>query len=479
MSSLKQKSVIGVTWSLTERFGIYLIKFVIGVILARLLTPDAFGLIGMIYVFFAVADVFVNSGLGMAYVQKKEITDADANTIFYTNLFISIVLYGALFFGAPGIAKFYDQPPLIDLTRVMGFVVILNAFNIIQQAQIARAVDFKKRAKITIIATFISGSTGVVSAYMGLGVWALVIQSMANRTLIAIGFWISSEWNPKWQFSVKSFRELFAFGFWMLLTNVIRRIFDNIYVLAIGKFFLAAQVGYYTKAKQFQRMASENLTGAIGSVSFPVYTKIQDDKAKLQKGMRKFLQHSLIFIVPLVVGLIVVAKPFVIILIKEKWAPMIPYLQLLCVAGVFYPIHLVNIQALVAQGRSRLSFKLDLVKNGLRLINIAVMSNFGIIYIILGEVMISVIALALNTWMSQRLVNYGFWKQMRDLWQILAGGVFAGLLGMTPTLFSSNLWVLLIFGIILTMFGFLGFQYVTNRKLLIETIELKQNFRKS
>ena len=478
MSSLKQKSVVGIAWALTEQFGIYLIKFVIGIILARLLTPEDFGLVGMIMVFFAVAEVFVNSGFGAAYVHKKDATDADANTIFFTNLFISLVLYIILYFGAPWIASFYERPALTVLTRVMGLVVVINAFNIIQQAQIVRDVNFKRKAKVTVTATLISGTAGITSALMGMGVWALVIQSMANRAFIAAGLWITTRWTPKWEFSFTLFRELFAFGSWILFSSVIRKIFDNIYILAIGKFFPAAQVGFYTKAKQFERLASENLAGAIGRVAFPVYAKLQDDKPRLRNGMRKFIQHSMILLVPMLIGLIVVAEPFVILLLKEKWAPMIPYLQLMCIIGILYPINMVNIQAMTAQGKSRLSFKLSLLRNGLRIVNIAVMYRFGVFYIILGEAVISLVAFVVDSWFSNRLVAYGFKKQTGDISKILTGGIIAGAIAYLPNLVTENLYILFFSGVLLTASVFLLSQYVYNRKLLMNTIELKNHFSK-
>ena len=478
MGSLKEKSVVGIAWNLAERFGIYLIKFVIGIILARLLTPKDFGLVGMVFVFFAVAEVFVNSGFGQAYVQKKKATEADANTIFYTNLVISLFLYAVLFFSAPAIANFYGQPALINLTRVMGLVVVINAFNIIQQALIAREVDFKRKATVTVTATLVSGSVGIATAYSGMGVWALVIQSMANRALIAIGFWITSSWKPKWQFSRQSFKEMFAVGSWILFSSVMRKIFDNIYLLAIGKFFPAAQVGFYSKAKQFQRLASENMAEAVSTVAFPVYSKLQDDKPRLRNSMRKFLQHSLFMLMPLSVGLIVVAEPFVILLIKEKWAPMIPYLQLLCVAGVIYPIHMVNVQALTAQGKTRLSFNLSLIRNSLRVLNIAVMFRFGVIHIIIGEVALSFIALFLNTFFIERLVAYGLVKQMKDIWRIISGAVIAGIVGYLPNLIVENLWILLISGVVLTAGVFMATQYLYNRKLFMDTLDLRNSLTK-
>jgi teichuronic acid exporter len=313
-SSLKEKAVKGVTWTLIERFGIQGMKFILGIILARLLMPKDFGLIGMIMVFFAVAQVFIDSGFGSAYIQKKDVTNDDANTVFFTNLFISIILYGILWLSAPAIARFYEQPQLIDLTRVMGLVVVINAFNVIQIAQLTRAVNFKRKTKVTLMATLISGTSGVTAAYCGLGVWSLVIQNMLNRFLITSGLWLTSKWKPAWKFSKESFKSMFSFGSWVLFSSIIRKIFDNIYILTIGKFFSASQLGFYTKAKQFKQLSSEQLSAAVGIVAFPMFSQMQADKVKLQLAMRKFLQHSLIFITPLLVTLIVVAKPFVILL---------------------------------------------------------------------------------------------------------------------------------------------------------------------
>ena len=473
MSSLKQQSVAGVFWNLAERFGVYVFKFFIGIILARLLTPADFGLVGMIYVFIAVAEVFVSSGLGLAYVQKKEVTDADANTIFYTNLVLSAALYIIIFLGAPLIAGFYSQPKLIEISQVMGFIIVINAFSVIQNARIVRSLDFNRRAKVTLIGTLIGGTGGVVAAYWGMGVWALVIQSMINRTMIAIGFWITSQWKPRWQFSIESFRELFAFGSWSLGSNVVMKVFDNIYVIAIGRFFPAAQVGFFNKAKGFQQLASEHLVGAISSVGFPVYAKLQDDKEKLRNGMRKFMQYTLVFIIPLLIGLIVVANPFVILLIKEKWAPMIPYMQLLCVAGMFFPLTVINIQALTAQGKIRLSFRLTLLQTGLRIVNIACMYPFGIIYMIWGEVVLSFVYFIITTRFIKQSVNYGIIKQINDIWKIITGGIIAGIIAYLPNFMTNNLPVLLFTGIFLTFSIFIGTQYLFNRKLFFNTIALK------
>ena len=477
-SAIKEKAVKGVTWTLIERFGINGMRFVLGIILARLLTPEDYGLIGMITVFFVVAQVFIESGFGSAYIQKKKVTDADANTVFYTNLSISVMLYGVLWLAAPAIARFYRQPALIEITRVMGLVLLINAFNVIQMAQLTRAVNFKRKTKITLTATSIAGIFGITAAYYGMGVWALVIQNMTGQILTTGGLWITSKWKPAWQFSRSALKDMFSFGFWVLFANVIQTFFDNIYLLTIGKIFPVAQLGFYTKSKQFQQASSEQIAGAVSLVAFPVFSQIQDDKAKLRNGMKKFLQHTMIFIVPLLIVLIVAAKPFVILLLTQKWAPMIPYLQLLCVAGVLYPIHLVNVQVLLAQGKSKLHFNITMIKNGLRILNIIVMYRFGVLYIIVGEVVLSFVGLLINTWFTRKLVDYGFLKQARDIWKILLSAVIAGLAGAALSMLIHNLWALFFAEIIAVGVIFTGLQYLMNQSLLIETFNLKNSLIK-
>ncbi len=475
-SSLKKRAVKGITWNLIERFGSQGVQFILSIILARLLTPKAFGLIGMITVFFAVAQVFVESGFGRAYIQKKDATDLDANTVFYTNLLVSVLMYGILWIAAPAIAEFYDQPTLIELTRVMGLVVIINAFNVIQIAQISRAVDFKRKTRATLNATVASGIAGVSAAYIGLGVWSLVIQQMGNRFLLTAELWFTSKWKPGVQFSLQSFRSLFSFGSWVLGANIMRTIFDNIYILTIGKFFPAAQVGYYTNAKKFQRLSSQEVSGAVGIVAFPVLSQLQGDKKRLKNGMRKFLTHMLVFSAPLLITFIVVAKPFVLLLLTKKWAPMIPYLQLLCIVGILFPIHTINIQVLQAQGKSNLNFRLAMIKNAFRIINIVVTYRWGVIFIIIGEVIVSFLGLIVNTHYTKRLVGYGFTDQLKDIKQILLAAFLAGIAGYAASYAISNLYLNFFVGFIVTVGSYVLFQYIFNKAFFMEILKLKENF---
>ncbi|MDZ7795678.1 MAG: lipopolysaccharide biosynthesis protein [Candidatus Marinimicrobia bacterium] len=455
-AELKEKAIKGVTWNLMERFGMQGLTFILGVILARLLTPEDYGLIGMMVVFFAVADVFVKSGLGQAYVQKKEVTDLDATTIFYTNLIISALLYVVLWFAAPAISRFYEQPALLDLTRVMGVIVIIHAFNVIQQAQVRRDLDFKRKTKITIIATLLSGIAGIGAAIGGLGVWSLVIKNLSNALILTMGLWITSAWKPSLSFSLRSFREMFAFGVWILGSGILRKVFENIYKLVIGKLFPAAQLGFYTQSRNFQRIASEDMAMAVSSVAFPVFSQMQGNKVRMRQAMHRFLTHSMVIIMPLMVTLAVVAEPFVILLLTEKWAPMIPYLQLLCIVGFLYPIQSVNIQMLVAHGKSRLNFNLSLIKNALRILNIVIMYRYGVIYIILGEVAVSVISLAINTYYTKKFIDYGLLRQLKDVGIIAAGSLAAGALAFAFMFLTANHWLMLFGGAALSFALYVG-----------------------
>ena len=478
MATLEQKTVRAVAWNLFERFGVQGLSFILGVVLARLLTPADYGLIGMIYVFFAVAEIFVDGGLGAAYVQKKEVNAHDSDTVFYSNLCISLAVYLVLWISAPLIAGFYGQPVLIGLTRVAALVVIINAFNIIQMAHVMRDVDFKRKTKVTLFATFLSGVAGIWAAYSGFGVWSLVIQQLGNRILTTLGFWFTSTWRPGLKFSIDSFNKLFSFGLWILASGLIFTIFNNIYILVIGKFFPAAQLGFYEKAKRFRSIASEELSGAVGAVSFPVLSQLQDDKIKLKQAVRKFLTHTLVFVVPLLVLLIVVAEPFVILLLTEKWAPMIPYMQLLCVAGILYPIHAVNVQVLKAQGKSDLNFRIEIIKNSFRMINILVMYRFGVIYIIIGEIITSFLSLIVNTYYSKSLFSYGMMEQLNDIRVIVFSAFISGVAGYTAIYYIENMYIKLFLGSFLTISIYIALQYISNKNLFFQIVKLKDNFVK-
>lgn len=477
MKSLKQKSISGVAWALIEKFGAAGVKLILGIVLARLLTPEDFGLIGMITVFFVIAEVFVDSGFAMAYVQKKEVSDIDADTVFYTNLIISILLFILLFLCAPLIADFYKQPRLVMLTRIMAVVIIINAFNVIQRAKLMRSVNFKQLSRITLTSSVLSGAIGILAALKEMGVWALVLQNISNRTFIMIGFWYASDYRPERRFSKQSFSSMFSFGSWMLISNIIRTFFDNIYLLTIGKFYPVAQLGFYSKAKQIVSLSSNNIAQAVGSVAFPVYASLQDDKKRIQNAMHGFITQTMFFIVPLLTVLIVVARPLILLLLTEKWEPMIPYFQLICFTAILYPLNQINAQSLIALGKSKLAFNVEMIRNLLRLLNIFITYRYGIVYMILGEILISIIFFFVNSRLNQKYTNYGVLRQIQDVWKLLFGGIIAAVSALALIVFIDKLVFRLLAGTIIICTVYLVIEYFINREVIQSSVDILRNFK--
>lgn len=473
-SELKEKATRGVLWNMIEQLGIQGIKFILGILLARLLSPSDFGLIGMVSVFFDLANVFTEGGLGIAYIQKPKVTQEDADTVFFTNLAASIFIFVALWFAAPAIASFYKQPLLVSLMRAMGLVVIINAFGIIQLAQIKRMFDFKRKMKITLASTLISGSIGVLTAFRGLGVWSLVIQQLLNQLLVTTAYALTNRWKPTFRYSVVSLRTMISVGIWELLSGLVETFFSNIYVLTIGKFFSPTQLGFYTKAHQLQSMVSNQLTGSIGSVAFPVLSRLQDDKNNLENAIRRFIQNAFLLTVPSMGILFVIARPFTSLFLTEKWLPMVPYLQLLCLTGFLYPMHVINLQILTAKGKTRLSFNLSVVKGSLRILNIAITYRWGLLYIIYGELVLSVVALIINTHYTRKLIDYGLFKQLRDVGKIIAAGAVSTGIVYSITLRITNAWLALFGGASMMAVIFLASELLIDRKVILDAWALKK-----
>lgn len=470
MSSLRQKSVSGIAWMLTEKFSVNGVKFVLGIIMARLLSPNDFGLIGMITIFFKIAEAFVDSGFAMAYVQKKQVNPTDADTVFYTNLIISVIFYFTIYLIAPLISDYYNQPQLILLTRVMAIVIVINAFNIIQRAQIIRNLSFKKLTTITFVSSFFSGIIGVTAALYGIGVWALVVQSLCSRIFISLGFWFVSDYRPKLRFSLYSFKKMFSFGSWLLFSSIFRTFFDNIYIFAIGKYYPVCQVGFYHKANQLTQISVNQLSISINNVAFPVYASLQDDKKKLKNAIQNFIKHSMIFIVPITALLIIFANPIIILLLTEKWAPMVPYFQLTCIASILYPINHINIQSIIALGKSGVAFNLEVGKNVLRFVNVLVNIKHGIINILVGEVVINMLFFFINALFCKKYTDYSIYRQIKDIWKIILGGILASMIAIFINIGINNNVLCLILGVFFFGLIYLFIEYILNRELVYSSI---------
>lgn len=414
MSNLKSKTIHALFWSFLERFGQLGIQFVILIILARLLLPEQFGLIAMLTIFMAIAQLFVDSGFGQALIQKQNATHVDECSIFYFNIFIGFLAGGLLCLAAPWIARFYNQPLLVPLTRVLSLNMIINAFGLIQTILLTKHIDFKTQLKVSVIATIISGTIGITMAVNGFGVWSLVAQSLSSNFFRTILLWFFDSWRPSLIFSFSSLKGMLAFGSRLFASALLETVFQNIYLVVIGKLFSPVYLGFYSRAKEFQRIPVTNLSSIVGRVAFPVFALVQDDKPRLKRGARKAITMLAMINFPMMVGLAVTAKPLVLVLLTEKWLPCVPYLQLLCAVGMLYPLHAINLNILIAQGRSDLFFRLEVLKKILVIVAIAVTYRWGITAMIYGQIVTSCLAYFLNAYYTGKLVKYYSKEQIFD-----------------------------------------------------------------
>lgn len=413
--SLKQQTVKGVIWSSIERFSTQGVQFLIMIIMARLLTPKDYGLIGMVAIFLAVSQSLVDSGFSQALIRKQNRTEEDNSTVFYFNIIISCILYIILYISAPFVADFYTQPELTNVMRVICLGVILNSLAVVQRALLTVKIDFKSQAKASLTASIFSGIIGIILAYNKFGVWALVVQQLLNLSTNTLLLWGGSYWRPKTIFSWHSFKELFTFGSKLLVSGLIDTLYKNIYPIAIGKLFNASSLGHYTRAQQFSEFPSSNVTGIIQRVTYPVLCGIQNDLKKLETIYRKFLKLSAFIIFPLMIGLAAVAKPFINIMLGTQWEFCGQLLQIICFSMMWYPIHAINLNLLQVKGRSDLFLRLEIIKKVIATLILCITIPMGLVAMCVGQIFSSLIALVINTNYTGKLIQVGFLRQMRDL----------------------------------------------------------------
>lgn len=419
-NDLKNATAHGLFWSFLERIGQQGIQFVITIILARLLLPEQFGLIAMLTIFLAVAQSFVDSGFGSALIQKQDATHLDECSIFYFNILVGFLVTGVLFIAAPWIADFYQIPLLTPLARVLSLNLIINALGVVHTTLLTKQIDFKAQMKVSVVAGILSGSIGVAMAYRGYGVWSLVAQSIASNLFRTALLWSFLPWRPSWIFSWVSLRSMFSFGSKLLFSGLLDTIYNNLYLVVIGKMFSATELGYYTRAAQTQLFPSAILSSTVGRVTFPVFSSMQDDMARLKGGTRKALSSLAMVNFPLMIGLAVVAKPLVLVLLTEKWLPCVPYLQLLCVVGMLYPLHVINLNVLMAQGRSDLFFRLEIYKKATITAAVCLTAPWGIIAMIYGQIVTSVLHYYMNSYHTGKIISYPASEQVKDFFPVLS-----------------------------------------------------------
>ncbi|MFH2064827.1 MAG: lipopolysaccharide biosynthesis protein [Pseudomonadota bacterium] len=418
-TSLKSVALSGMVWTAAERFTTQGGKFVISIVLARLLIPEDFGLIGMLSIFIDISQSLIDSGMGSGLVQKKNRTDIDFSTVFVFNFFVSIAIYLILFLCAPLIADFYDMPQLAILTRVLTLNIIINSFAIVQRTRLTINIDFKTIAKVNVVSVFLGGGAGIAFAYAGLGVWALVIMNLFRTIITVTMLWFLSRWAPSFLFSGKSFRDLFGFGSKLLLAGLYAQIFNNIYNIVIGKAYSASDLGFYTKTKQFAEVTAGTITSIMQQVTYPILASLKDDRSRMISVFSWLIRMSAFFIFPAMTLLSSLADPFVRLILTEKWLPMVPLLQWMCFARIFFPLSVINMNILNAIGRSDLFLKLDLSKAPLIILALVITIPLGVKAMVIGHVVTSFLAFFMNAYLPGRLFGYGPLKQFRDILKII------------------------------------------------------------
>lgn len=427
--NLKKKAVSGMIWTALQRYSTMLIQFISGIILARLLTPYDYGCIGMLMIFMVLAESFIDGGFGSALIQKKRPTQEDYSTIFFWNLGMAVLLYVVLYCSAPAIARFYNIPLLCDVLRVQGVILFIYAFNIVQRNQLQKKLNFKVLSIVTISTSIISLTISILMAYHGCGVWSLVTQYILTALIPALIFWFYIKWRPHLTFSWNSFKELFSFGFYMFLTNILNQFGHQVQGLLIGRFYTADTMGYYSKANATERLASTCISKVMSQVTYPLYAEMQDDKAALGNAIKKITLTLSYITFPLMFILLLCAKPLFILLYTERWADSVPYFQVLCIAGLAYSLQSVNYQSVAAIGKSRTMFVWTFVKRAMGILFVvAGLLLDGMRGLLVGMVLNTWFSYFINIWLVSKHIGYRWQRQLLDIMPVLLASLSAATL---------------------------------------------------
>lgn len=461
-------------WSAIERFSTQGVQFAFGIILARMLTPSDYGVIAMLTVFLAISQTFIDSGFANAIIRKIDRTEKDMATMFFFNIGMSLICYTIIFFAAPFIAQFYAMPELTLILRVLAIRLIIQSFNAVQTTTLTIRIDFKKQAKISLTCAIVSGIVGIIFAYMGYGVWALVIQSLFSTILMSSLYWLIVRWRPTCFFSKESFKYLFGYGSKLLISGLIDTVYNNIYPLIIGKFYTPAQLGGYSKAEHFAQFPSLNITRILQRVSFPVLSQMQNDPERMRKGYLKFLNMSTFIIFPLMMGLLALARPCTLFFLTDRWEEMIILLQLLCLAMMWHPVHAINLNILQVLGRSDLFLKLEIIKKITGVSILLITLPIGITAMCIGQVVSAWICLFINTYYSGKFLQAGFFTQMKFLFPtFLNSVVMAALVMGINHLLPEKLYILqIIVGITIGGIYYFVTNYIFNKKTIDELLSM-------
>ena len=425
---IKTKTVIaGFSWRFAERILAQGVSFIVSVVLARLLMPETYGIIALVTVFTNIIQTFVDSGFGNALIQKKDADDLDFSSVFYFNIVLCISLYTLLFFCAPLIARFYSMPELVPVVRVLGIKILISGVKNIQQAYVSRNMLFKRFFFATLGGTIGAAIIGITMAYLGFGVWALVVQNLFNATVDTIILWITVKWRPKKQFSFERLKTLFGFGWKLLVSSLIDKVYNDIRQLIIGKLYSPSELAYYNRGKQIPHLFITNINTSIDSVLLPAMANEQDDKNRVRAMTRRAIKTSVYLLAPIMIGVAVVAEPLIDLLLTEKWLFAVPFMRIFCITYMFYPIHTANLNAIKAMGRSDLFLKLEIIKKVVGMIVLLITMRISVMAMAYSLLFTSVCAQIINSWPNRKLLGYSYLDQMKDIMPAILLSVMMGM----------------------------------------------------
>jgi len=450
----------GLFWKIMERGGSQGIQFIITISLARLLLPEDYGLIALVVIFISIAGVFVQSGLNTALIQKRDTDEIDFSSVFYISLVIAGALYLVIFFTAPFIASFYHEPQLTPVYRVLSITLFFGALNSVQNAVIAKKMQFKKLFSSSTGAILVSGTVGIYMAYTGFGIWALVGMQISSQLMVSLILWFSVKWRPRLLFSLERVKSLFSFGWKLLVSSLIDTIYMDLRGLIIGKMFKPEMLGFYNRGQQFPSLFVTNITGSIGSVMLPVLSSQQDNIPRVKDMVRRAIVTSSFMIFPMMVGLAVTAEPLVKILLTDKWLSCVPFLQIFCAVYALWPIHTANLQAINAMGRSDIFLKLEIIKKVIGLVILGVTVFYGVYAIAVGQILSGIISTFINAYPNQKLLNYSYIEQCKDIMPSLVLSLVMGVVVYNIQCLGMSVWATLISQVLVGIVLYVGLAWM-------------------
>lgn len=475
--SLKKAATSGLVWTFLDTAVSRGIGLIASILLARLLVPEDFGLMGMIYIITSVSATLVDSGLTASLIRTKNISSLDYSTIFYTNISVSILLYIIVYVIAPFIAAFYEEPQLINILRLYGLIFVINSFSAVQISRFTKNMEFRKLMLFNIPGILIGAIIGVLMAYNNYGVWSIITMQLCTQAILAIVLWIMSDWKPKFEFSKTKLKMHYNFGYKLMFSGLLNSSFDNIYNIVIGKFFSTSTLGQFERARSYNNYPVTILTAMIGKVTYPLLSNIQDEKERLITVYKKILKFAFFVSAPLMLTLSAIGKPLFLLVLGEKWEIAAVFFQILCFAGLLYPIHAFNLSLLKVMGRSDLFLKLEIIKKAIIVIFVLITFQYGVYGLVWSSLFSSIGALFVNTYYTQKLIQYSIWDQFKDLKtsMLISGFTYLLMFSLVKYLPLTSLLLKILIPSLIGLLFYIMVNVVTKNDSLKLVLELRKN----